>query len=60
MISAWRGDISYKKAIAENRLKLVGPAALTKSIGSWIRGVMFEGIAPADEIRSGHVMGSGI
>ncbi len=51
MISAWMGDISYKKAIAENRMKLVGPVSLTKNVVSWINPSMFDGIPPAKEIH---------
>ncbi len=51
MISAWMGDTTYKKAIAENKLKLVGHSALTKNISSWIQGATFEGIPPAQAIN---------
>lgn len=51
MIELWMGDITYKSAIAQGALVLVGPKALTKTISSWINGSVFEGIAPAKEIR---------
>ena len=51
MIQAWMGDISYKQAIADKRLQLVGPKELTNNVANWIRGSVFEGIPPAQEIR---------
>ena len=51
MIEAWMGDITYKKAIAENRLKLIGPTELTRNVTSWIKGSIFEGIPSATEIQ---------
>lgn len=60
MIQAWMGDISYKQAIADNRMKMVGPVALTKNITRWLRPSIFDGIPPAQEIQHGHMMGAGI
>jgi hypothetical protein len=34
MADVWMGDITCKKAIANDELKLVGPKALTKDISS--------------------------
>lgn len=51
MIEAWMGDVTYKKAINDGRMTVVGPPALTKNIASWIKGSIFEGIAPAREIK---------
>jgi len=51
MIQCWMGDISYKQAIADRRLKLVGPSSLINNISSWIKGSIFEGIPPATEIQ---------
>lgn len=50
MISCWMGDETYKKAISEKRLKLVGPSALTRNIQSWITDSLFYGIPPATQI----------
>lgn len=52
MIEAWMGDISFKTAIDHKRLIVVGPAALTRNISSWIRPTIFDGIRPANEIRA--------
>jgi DNA-binding HxlR family transcriptional regulator len=50
MAGIWMGDTSYKKAIANDELKLVGPKALTKDISSWMEISVFADIAPASEI----------
>ncbi len=52
MCELWMGDISYKRAIAENKLQVVGPNALTRNISNWITPSMFAGIAPARAIVS--------
>lgn len=59
MIQAWMGDISYKQAISEKRLKLVGPSALTKNVTQWIKPSIFDGIPPAEDIHT-NMMGAGI
>ncbi len=51
MIEAWMGDITYKKAVADKRMTIVGPSALTKNVSSWIKCSIFEGIPPAQEIK---------
>lgn len=50
MAGIWMGDTTYKKAIASDGLKLVGPKALTKDISSWMEISVFADIAPASEI----------
>lgn len=50
MINCWMGDESYKTAIANKRMELVGPSALTRNIQHWISDSMFAGIPPAREI----------
>ena len=50
MMECWMGDKSYKSAIAEERLKLVGPKALTRNVQHWISDSIFAGIRPAKEI----------
>jgi len=50
MAGIWMGDTTYKKAIASDELKLVGPKALTKDISSWMEISVFADIAPASEI----------
>ena len=50
MAGIWMGDTSYKKAIANDELKLVGPKALTKDISNWMQSSVFTDISPASEI----------
>ncbi|WP_317932004.1 helix-turn-helix domain-containing protein [Halioxenophilus sp. WMMB6] len=50
MVECWMGDRSYKSAVKENRMKLVGPKALTRDIQLWIKDSLFAGIRPASEI----------
>ncbi len=50
MINCWMGDETYRAAIADKRLKLVGPSALTRNIQYWISDSIFAGIPPAREI----------
>jgi DNA-binding HxlR family transcriptional regulator len=50
MCEVWMGDISYKKAIKDNRLQLVGITALTRNVNDWLKPSIFAGIAPAHEI----------
>ncbi|XOV78780.1 MAG: winged helix-turn-helix transcriptional regulator [Aestuariibacter sp.] len=52
MCELWMGDISYKKAVADGKLTLVGPKALTHHVEDWIKPSMFSEIAPASEIVS--------
>ena len=37
MCQLWMGEISYKQAIADDLLTLVGPKALTKHVESWLK-----------------------
>mgnify|MGYP001824703749 CR=1 FL=1 len=50
MCELWMGDVSYKKAIADGRLQLVGPAALTRTVSEWLTPSIFAGVAPAQAI----------
>lgn len=50
MIDCWMGDESYRSAIADQRLNLVGPSALTRNIQTWLADSVFAGIRPAREI----------
>lgn len=50
MIDCWMGDASYRSAIADKRLNLVGPSALTRNVQSWLSDSVFAGIRPAREI----------
>ena len=50
MAGIWMGDTTYKKALAGDELKLVGPKALTKDVSRWMEVSVFAAIAPASEI----------
>ena len=50
MAEVWMGDSTYKKAIANDGLKLVGQKALTKDISAWMESSVFADMAPASEI----------
>ena len=50
MAEIWMGSMTYKKAIASDELKLVGPRALTKDVNAWMQASIFADIAPASEI----------
>ncbi|MGI9294956.1 MAG: winged helix-turn-helix transcriptional regulator [Pseudomonadales bacterium] len=50
MCEVWMGDVSYKKAIADGKLNLVGPKALTRNVQDWLKPSIFAGIPPANTI----------
>ncbi|MCB1762551.1 MAG: transcriptional regulator [Gammaproteobacteria bacterium] len=50
MAEVWMGQINYRKAVAGNRLTVVGPKALTADLSSWMANSVFADIAPASEI----------
>jgi len=52
MCELWMGDISYKKAITEGKLELVGPKQLTSNVEKWIKPSIFAGLQPASDIIS--------
>ena len=51
MVSLWMGDESFKKAIRENRLKLIGDRILVKTIEDWM------GKHPLSHIRPEDILG---
>ena len=50
MCQLWMGDVSYKKAVADGRLQLIGPKLLTSDVASWLKPNIFAGLQPAKEI----------
>jgi DNA-binding HxlR family transcriptional regulator len=50
MCELWMGDISYKRAIGEEKLQVLGPPGLTRNISDWITPSIFAGIASARQI----------
>jgi DNA-binding HxlR family transcriptional regulator len=50
MIDVWMGDLSYRKAISSDKLKVVGPAPLTRNIFTWMDASIFADLPSAEEI----------
>lgn len=50
MCEVWMGDMSYKRAIADGKLELVGLPALTRNVERWLAPSIFAGIPPAKKI----------
>jgi len=50
MAEVWMGDCTYRRAISDNRMTLVGEPALTRDVSHWMQNSMFAGLAPASEI----------
>lgn len=50
MVDIWMGDVSYRKAINDSRLKAVGSNVLTRNIFTWMNGSIFSDLPPAQEI----------
>lgn len=50
MCQLWMGDISYRKAVSDGRLQLVGLSELTKNVERWLKPSIFAGIPPAGDI----------
>lgn len=50
MADIWMGDNTYKKAIREGKLKLVGNKILTQNITSWMSNSVFTDLPSANEI----------
>jgi hypothetical protein len=50
MADVWMGNCTYRKAIADGRMVLVGPKALIRDVSHWMQNSAFAGLAPASEI----------
>jgi DNA-binding HxlR family transcriptional regulator len=50
MIQVWMGDLSYRTAMADGRMKVVGPLALRRDIKSWLAPHILADIRPAREV----------
>ena len=50
MADIWMGDNSYRKAIGEGALTVVGNRALTRNISAWMANSIFADLPPADQI----------
>ena len=50
MAGIWMGDTTYRRALADGALKIVGNSALTRNITAWMNLSVFAGLPPASEI----------
>jgi DNA-binding HxlR family transcriptional regulator len=50
MTDVWMGLVSYRKAMAEGQLEVMGPRILTKDISSWLGSCVFADLPSASEI----------
>ncbi len=50
MCQLWMGELSYKRAISDGRLQLVGMPELTRNVERWLTPSIFAGIPPAQAI----------
>ncbi len=50
MADIWMGDNSYKKALKDKSLKIIGHPALTRNITDWMSDCRFAGLPSAKEI----------
>lgn len=50
MIEIWMGDLTYKMAIREQKLQLIGPSDLINHVTRWMSNSVFSEIAAADQI----------
>ena len=51
MIEVWMGDITYRKAICDKRLNMVGPEILTRNVTNWMSNSIFAEMPEATEIE---------
>ena len=51
MINVWMGDVSYRKAVSNGDLTVVGQRELTRNIFAWLNSSVFADLPSADEIH---------
>lgn len=51
MIDIWMGDLSYRKAVNNGDIKVVGPKPLTRNIFTWMNHSIFADLPPAEDIQ---------
>jgi len=51
MIDVWIGDFSYHRAVKENKMKIIGPNALTRNIFTWMNPSIFADLPSAEHIQ---------
>lgn len=47
MTRIWMGDLALERAVAEGKMRLVGPARLRRKLRAWLRLNHFAGVKPA-------------
>ena len=52
MIELWMGDTSWRDAMRDDRIEVMGPAPLIRDVQAWMRGSVFQGIEPATAITN--------
>ena len=50
MVNVWMGWSTYRKAIAQDELKLVGPKTLINNVSAWMEDSVYADAAPASSI----------
>jgi len=50
MIEIWMGDKTYKSAIREKKLNLVGNPSLINNVSNWMKNSIYADIQPPTEI----------
>ena len=50
MADIWMGDTTYKKAIRDRSLAIVGDKSLTRNVTAWMSNSVFAGLPPAKDI----------
>ena len=50
MIEIWMGDKTYKSAVREKKLQLVGDSSLINNVSNWMKNSVYADIQPASEI----------
>ncbi|WP_299669854.1 helix-turn-helix domain-containing protein [uncultured Ruegeria sp.] len=50
MVDAWLGHTTYKAAKASGEMEIIGPAALTRNMTSWLSHCIFASLPNAEEI----------
>jgi DNA-binding HxlR family transcriptional regulator len=50
MVDVWMGWSTYRRAISNDELKIVGPKALINNVSTWMESSIFADVAPASAI----------
>ncbi|MGI9370226.1 MAG: winged helix-turn-helix transcriptional regulator [Ruegeria sp.] len=49
MVDVWMGDSTYRKAISDKEMTVIGPRLLTDNVANWMRASVFSGSVTASE-----------